>query len=296
MTVHRGCWAVLAALFALGALLGCQGDEDAARTNTVYPVETRPLDAEGAVIPERASVALQLKSEAHVRYAGYYAAEARGFFEDVKLDVTIRPGGAGVAPAEAVAAGRADFGIETLLGVLAARDVRTDVVSIAQVFARSGTALEGGAGVPGDGVVAAEGWLAKPGNRDLAVRFLEASFLGWVFCRDYPAECVRILHERVPAVNESRRLRQLNEINALIWPNETGIGTMAPSTFRHTSQVAQQLGLIERPATGRAWRDDLALLAVTEGQNEEDARTSRHYDLLGTYWEQPTVEGDADAG
>ena len=91
-------------------------------------------------------------------------------------------------------------------------------------------------------------------------------------------------------MDESRQLRQLNEINALIWPNETGIGTMAPSTFRHTSQIAQRLGLIERPATGKAWRDDLALLAVTEGQNEEDARTSRHYDLLGTYWEKPTVE------
>ena len=75
-----------------------------------------------------------------MRYAGYYAAEARGFFEDVKLDVTIRPGGAGVAPAQVVAAGRADFGIDTLLALLAARDVGTDVVSIAQVFARSGTA------------------------------------------------------------------------------------------------------------------------------------------------------------
>ena len=206
-----------------------------------------------------------------MRYAGYYAAEARGFFEDVKLDVTIRPGGAGVAPAEVVAAGRADFGIDTLLALLAARDVGTDVVSIAQVFARSGPALERRTGVPADGLFAAGRWLAKPENRDLAVRFLEASFLGWVFCRDYPNECVQILHDRVPGVDESRQLRQLNEINALVWPNETGIGTMAPSTFQHTSQIAQQLGLIERPATAKAWRDDLALLAVAEGQNEDDA-------------------------
>jgi ABC-type nitrate/sulfonate/bicarbonate transport system substrate-binding protein len=295
MTVHRGSWAVLAALFALGALLGCQGDEDAARTNTVYPVETRPLDAEGAVIPERASVTVQLRSEAHVRYAGYYAAEARGFFEDVKLDVAIRPGGAGVAPAQVVAAGRADFGIDTLLALLAARDGGTDVVSIAQVFARSGMVpKDDGTGVPADGVLAADAWLTKAENRDLAVRFLEASFLGWVFCRDYPDECVRILQDRVPGEDESRQLRQLNEINSLIWPNETGIGTMAPSTFQRASQIAQRLGLIQRPAKEKAWRDDLALLAVAEGQNEDDARTSRHYDLLGTYWEKPRVDADGE--
>jgi N-acyl-D-aspartate/D-glutamate deacylase len=68
---------------------------------------------------------------------------------------------------------------------------------------------------------------------------------------------------------------------------------MAPATFRHTSQVAQRLGLTERPAAAKAWRDDLALLAVTEGQDEEDARTAQHYDLLGTYWEKPEVDEDA---
>ena len=293
MTVHRGVLAVLVALFALGALLGCQGDEDAARTNTVYPVETRPLDAEGAVIPEPASVTLQVASAPHARYAGYYAAEARGFFDDVKLDVAIRADG-DVEAARVVASGRADFGVDTLPALLITRDDGTDVVSIAQVFSRSGSVVEdAAAGVPADGVFAAGEWLAKPENRDLAVRFLQASFLGWVFCRDYPAECVRILHDRVPAEAESRQLSQLNEINALIWPNETGIGTMAPATFQRTSRIAQRLGLIERAATGKAWRDDLALLAVTEGQDEEDERTAQHYDLLGTYWEKPEVGADA---
>ena len=132
-----------------------------------------------------------------------------------------------------VASGRADFGVDTLPALLMTRDDGTDIVSIAQVFSRSGTVVEDAAtGMPADGVFAAGEWLAKPENRDLAVRFLQASFLGWVFCRDYPDECVRILHERVPAQAESRQLRQLNEINALIWPNETGIGTMAPATFR----------------------------------------------------------------
>ena len=190
------------------------------------------LDAEGAVIPERASVTLQVASAPHARYAGYYAAEARGFFDDVKLDVAISAGG-DVEAEQVVASGRADFGVDTLPALLMTRDDGTDIVSIAQVFSRSGTVVkDAAAGLPADGVFAAGEWLAKPENRDLAVRFLQASFLGWVFCRDYPEECVRILHDRVPAQAESRQLRQLNEINALIWPNETGIGTMAPSTFR----------------------------------------------------------------
>ena len=187
-----------------------------------------------------------------------------------------------------VASGRADFGIETLPGLLAARDVGADLVSIAQVFARGRTWEDRPRGA-GRRHLRSRRWPAKPENRDLAVRFLEASFLAGVL-PDYPAECVRILHDRVPEEAESRQLRQQNEINALIWPNETGIGTMAPSTFQRTSQVAQRLGLIELPATGTAWRDDLALLAVTEGQDEEDERTSLALDdLLGTDWEKPTV-------
>ncbi len=293
MTVHRGLWAVFAALFALGVVLaGCQSGEEAARTNTVYPVETRPLDAEGAVIPERASVTLHLASAPHARYAGYYAAEARGFFEDVKLDATIHAGG-DVEAERVVISGRADFGIDTLPALLMARDDGTDIVSIAQVFSRSARVLgDAATGMPADGIFAAGAWLAKPENRDISVRFLQASFLGWVFCRDYPEECVRILHDWAPAVSESQQLWQLNEINALIWPNETGIGTMAPSTFQRTSRAAERIGLIERPATGKAWRDDLALLAVAEGQDEEDERTGRHYDLQGQYWEKPVVEID----
>jgi ABC-type nitrate/sulfonate/bicarbonate transport system substrate-binding protein len=284
--------AVAPALFALGvALAGCQSGDEAARTNTVYPLETRPLDAEGAVIPERAAATVQLAHAPGVRHAGLYAAEARGFFEDVKLDVTLISGGTEVEPAQVVASERAELGIDTLPELLAARDEGIDVVSVAQVFARSGRVLEDArTGMPADGIFAAAEWLQNPDNRDLAVRFLQASFLGWVFCRDYPEECAQILHQEVPAVDESLQLAQLHEVNALIWPNETGIGTMAPATFRRASRSAQRLGLIERPATTDAWRDDLALLAVTEGQDEEDPRTTQHYDLLGLYWEKPTVD------
>jgi NitT/TauT family transport system substrate-binding protein len=32
-----------------------------------------------------------------------------------------------------------------------------------------------------DGIIVSNDWLAQPGNRDIAVRFLRATFKGWMF-------------------------------------------------------------------------------------------------------------------
>jgi hypothetical protein len=41
-----------------------------------------------------------------------------------------------------------------------------------------------------DAIFARASWLSQAGNEDIAVRFLKASFEGWIFCRDHQAECV----------------------------------------------------------------------------------------------------------
>ncbi len=41
-----------------------------------------------------------------------------------------------------------------------------------------------------DAIFARSSWLAQDGNEDVATRFLKASFQGWMFCRDHPADCV----------------------------------------------------------------------------------------------------------
>jgi class 3 adenylate cyclase/ABC-type nitrate/sulfonate/bicarbonate transport system substrate-binding protein len=56
-------------------------------------------------------VSLQLKWKHQFQFAGYYAALEQGFYRDAGLDVTIREGGPDVAAAEAVASGKADFGV-----------------------------------------------------------------------------------------------------------------------------------------------------------------------------------------
>ena len=56
-------------------------------------------------------VSLQLKWKHQFQFAGYYAALEQGFYRDAGLDVTIREGGPGIDVAEAVASGKADFGV-----------------------------------------------------------------------------------------------------------------------------------------------------------------------------------------
>src|SRR6266568_8650158 len=57
------------------------------------------------------SVSLQLKWKHQFQFAGHYAALEQGFYRDAGLDVTIREGGPDIDVAEAVASGKADFGV-----------------------------------------------------------------------------------------------------------------------------------------------------------------------------------------
>ena len=54
------------------------------------------------------------------------------------LNVTLKNGGPDIIPEQVVASGQAQFGVDWLPSLLAARDKGTDLVNIAQVFARSG--------------------------------------------------------------------------------------------------------------------------------------------------------------
>ncbi len=56
-------------------------------------------------------VSMQLKWKHQFQFAGYYAALEQGFYREAGLDVTIREGGPGIDVAEAVASGKADFGV-----------------------------------------------------------------------------------------------------------------------------------------------------------------------------------------
>ena len=67
-----------------------------------------------------------------------------------------------------------------------------------------------------------------------------------------------------PTLGEGHQRWQLNEINALIWPNETGIGVMDEAAFQRTADIAQAVRRDQGRASSDAYRTDLAEEAVGE--------------------------------
>lgn len=86
-------------------------------------------------------VTLQLKWVPQAQFAGYYVAQAKGFYTEAGLDVTIKPGGPDVAPPQVIAGGGADVVVDWMPSALAAREKGVPLVNIAQPFKRSGLML-----------------------------------------------------------------------------------------------------------------------------------------------------------
>jgi NitT/TauT family transport system substrate-binding protein len=86
-------------------------------------------------------VNLQLKWVTQAQFAGYYVALDKGFYKDEDLDVTIKPGGPDIAPAQVIAGGGADVVLDWMPSALASREKGLDLVNIAQPFKSSGMML-----------------------------------------------------------------------------------------------------------------------------------------------------------
>jgi len=86
-------------------------------------------------------VVLQLKWVTQAQFAGYYVAEDKGFYDEVGLDVEIKPGGPDIAPPQVIAGGGADVIIDWMPAALASRERGVPLVNIAQPFKSSGMML-----------------------------------------------------------------------------------------------------------------------------------------------------------
>jgi NitT/TauT family transport system substrate-binding protein len=119
-----------------------------------------------------------------------------------------------------------------------------------------------GTGMLQDGVIVRGDWIKDATNQATAVKFLEASFRGWIYCRDHLAECTNIVLKNGPALPKGHQRWQMNEVNALIWPNRLGIGLMDPVEFKRTATIAKTYKVIKKPATKASYRTDLARKAI----------------------------------
>ena len=86
-------------------------------------------------------VTIQLKWLPQAQFAGYYVAQAKGYYKEAGLDVTIKPGGPDIAPTQVIAGKQADIVVDWMPSALAAREAGVPLVNVAQVFNQSGLML-----------------------------------------------------------------------------------------------------------------------------------------------------------
>jgi NitT/TauT family transport system substrate-binding protein len=323
---------------------------------------------------ELTTVRLQLQWFPQAQFAGYYAAQELGYYEDEGLDVEIVPGSAEIAPQ---VVGSASDGPEFTLAwvpkVLQARESEagSDLVNIAQVFQRAGTlsvawkdsgitspadfadkkvgawgfgneleviasarkeglepgvdftqvtqgfsmaeliaAYDGcaeadtdcvdvaeamiyneyaqlletvnpdtgelfqpdditvidynevGTAMLQDAVWARAAWLAEGDNEDVAVKFLRASFKGWIYCRENAAECEQFVVDNGSTLGAGHQKWMMNEINALIWPSPDGVGMLDADLWAQTVDTALEADIIAAEPPDEAFRTDLAEQAL----------------------------------
>ena len=103
-----------------------------------------------------------------------------------------------------------------------------------------------------DALFARAAWLAEDGNEAIAVKFLRATFRGWIYCRDNAADCVTMVLAAGSTLGAGHQTWQLNEINALIWPSPDGIGILeSPLPGSQTVDTALAAEDHHRPAPSR---------------------------------------------
>jgi len=330
-------------------------------------------------------VTLQLKWVTQAQFAGYYAAVAKGYYKQQGLDVTIKVGGPSITPETVVAGKRAEFGLDWLPNLYATREKGGKLISIAQVFARSGmteltwkdsgidtiakmrgkkvgvwccgnepelfAALQKngidhskssdvtivnqpftmdlflqrqvdaaaamtynelaqvletknpktgklytlkdlnvfkmsspsvGTGMLEDNVFVREDWLKDPANQTTATKFLKASFQGWIWCRDHQADCVNLVLKNGSLLGKGHQTWQMNEINALIWPNTGGIGIPPKGAVAKTATIARTYGVIKKLPSG-ATNYTYARRAVSQLR-------SAGVDVSGLKWKKAVVK------
>ena len=134
-----------------------------------------------------------------------------------------------------------------------------------------------------DGIFSTDSWLKDSAHQDIAKRFLAASFQGWIFCRDHQAACLKAVLDAGPKLPAGHQRWQLNEINAITWPNAGGIGLMSAAAFQQTADIAKQFKVISKPATKAAYRTDLAKAALAKVK-------AMGLDPFGKSWKKAAVK------
>ena len=97
-------------------------------------------------------------------------------------------------------------------------------------------------------------------------KFLEATFKGWIYCRDHLAECIEHRARRTgPALPQGHQtLADERGQRAHLAEQARASGSWTRSTFAQTAKIAKTYKVIKKPASKAAYRTDLAKKAVAK--------------------------------
>ncbi|GAA2174356.1 ABC transporter substrate-binding protein [Agrococcus versicolor] len=74
--------------------------------------------------------------------------------------------------------------------------------------------------------------------QDTTTAFIQASILGWIYARDNPEEAAQIVVDAGSQLGASHQLWMVNEVNGLIWPSTSGIGSIDEDAWAQTVDIS----------------------------------------------------------
>ncbi len=127
---------ILIVLAALAVVAAACGDDDAAPTAapTAGPAATDPPVTQ----PPRVDLVMQLTWVPQSQFAGYIMADAKGFYDEENLNVTVLAGGPDVSPDQQILTGAADLTLGKGASIFVARSRGVPLVAVAQFHRKSG--------------------------------------------------------------------------------------------------------------------------------------------------------------
>jgi NitT/TauT family transport system substrate-binding protein len=110
--------------------------------------------------------------------------------------------------------------------------------------------------------------LQDPAFQATTVKFLTASYEGWIYCASHPQDCRDMVVKAGSKLGASHQLWQTNEVNKLIWPSPNGIGMVDKTAWDQTVSVAQKTKnadgktVLTAAPTGLAYTNDYTQKAL----------------------------------
>ena len=196
------------------------------------------LGAVGGAWAQDNSVTLQLKWVTQGQFAGYYVAQAKGFYEEEGLEVEIKPGGPDIAPEQVIAGGGADVITTWMAAGLAARERGVPLVNIAQPFKQSGLLLT----------------CLKEAGVETTADFPGKTLGVWFFGNEYPfyAWMAKLGYSTTGGEDGVEVLKQAFNVDPLIQKQAACISTM---TYNEYGQVLNA-GITPEELTVFNYRDE----------------------------------------